>query len=91
MTLFGAKMLGFFRLKIENVPLLFSRMQTCFKGLFLIHHILYCLLIIFVMEFNVREKYSKDVLGFLCQQFLILGQYTLYFGFGYANGLLKGS
>ena len=44
-TLFGAKMLGFFRLKIETVPLLFSRMQTCFEGLFLICHILYCLLI----------------------------------------------
>ena len=28
-TLFGAKMLGFSVVKIENVPLLFSRMQTC--------------------------------------------------------------
>ena len=51
---------------------------------YFLYHMLYCLLIIFVMKFNVREKYSRDMLRFLCHQFLILSLYILYFGFGYA-------
>ena len=64
-TLFGAKMLGFFRLKIETVPLLFSRMQTCFlKDYFL--YATYCIVCwFFRYEFYVREKYSRGVLSLM--------------------------
>ena len=88
-TLFGAKMLGFPVVKIENVPLLFSRMQTCFKGLFLIHHILYCLLIIFVMKF-MFVKVQQGCATFLMPTVLNSRQIYSLFWFWLCHLIVKG-